>query len=118
LKRATNAYFDGFFNTEDFKDMLKNVSLFKVFSFTFPFKNNVFYGKDVNVASYVSGVRQTHNPLKKEMQRATITSALQHFQNGRSLQCVHPQVFNDKIWYICDALQEVFCSYVGANKFL
>uniref|UniRef100_A0A914KTD9 Bifunctional lysine-specific demethylase and histidyl-hydroxylase n=1 Tax=Meloidogyne incognita TaxID=6306 RepID=A0A914KTD9_MELIC len=104
LKRATNAYFDGFFNTEDFKDMLKN--------------NNVFYGKDVNVASYVSGVRQTHNPLKKEMQRATITSALQHFQNGRSLQCVHPQVFNDKIWYICDALQEVFCSYVGANNYL
>nr|CAD2202537.1 unnamed protein product [Meloidogyne enterolobii] len=104
LKRATNAYFDGFFNIGDFKDMLKN--------------NNVLYGKDVNVASYVSGVRQTHNPLKKEMQRATITSALQHFQNGRSLQCVHPQVFNDKIWYICDALQEVFCSYVGANNYL
>ncbi|CAK5059776.1 unnamed protein product [Meloidogyne enterolobii] len=89
LKRATNAYFDGFFNIGDFKDMLKN--------------NNVLYGKDVNVASYVSGVRQTHNPLKKEMQRATITSALQHFQNGRSLQCVHPQVFNDKICYLTPA---------------
>ncbi|CAK5076569.1 unnamed protein product [Meloidogyne enterolobii] len=89
LKRATNAYFDGFFNIGDFKDMLKN--------------NNVLYGKDVNVASYVSGVRQTHNPLKKEMQRATITNALQHFQNGRSLQCVHPQVFNDKICYLTPA---------------
>nr|CAD2196721.1 unnamed protein product [Meloidogyne enterolobii] len=96
--------FDEFFNTEDFKDMLKN--------------NNVLYGQDVNVATYVSGVRETHNPLKKEMQRATIVNALQHFQNGRSLQCVHPQVFNDKVWYICDALQEVFCSYVGANNYL
>ncbi|CAK5025472.1 unnamed protein product [Meloidogyne enterolobii] len=104
LKRVTNGYFDGFFNTEDFKDMLKN--------------NNVLYGQDVNVATYVSGVRETHNPLKKEMQRATIVNALQHFQNGRSLQCVHPQVFNDKVWYICDALQEVFCSYVGANNYL
>lgn len=104
LKRSTNGYYDGFFNTEDFNNMLKD--------------NNVLYGKDVNVASYVSGVRHTHNPLKKEMQRVTIADALQHFQNGRSLQCVHPQVFNDKVWYICDVLQEVFCSYVGANNYL
>uniref|UniRef100_A0A1I8C2U1 Bifunctional lysine-specific demethylase and histidyl-hydroxylase n=1 Tax=Meloidogyne hapla TaxID=6305 RepID=A0A1I8C2U1_MELHA len=104
LKRSTNGYFDGFFNTEDFNNMLKD--------------NYLLYGKDVNVASYVSGVRHTHNPLKEQLQRVTIANALQHFQNGRSLQCVHPQVFNDKIWYSCDLLQEVFCSLVGANNYL
>lgn len=108
VKRNEKAYFDGFFGTKDLAELLQ--------------QQFVEYGKDVNVASYESGVRLTHNPANEanneQPQRVHLAEISQHLASGRSIQCVHPQVFNDHVWYICELLQEVFCSFVGANSYL
>lgn len=71
------------------------------------------YGQDVNVAVYEDGKRRTLNGLEDE--RANAASILGHFMKGQSTQLVRPQFYNDNIWYLCEILQEVFCSFVGAN---
>jgi hypothetical protein len=70
------------------------------------------------VASYEAGVRLTHNPSAGEDQKVYPAQVLAQLAKGRSIQCVHPQVFNDHIWHLCELLQEVFCSFVGANKYI
>jgi hypothetical protein len=36
-------------------------------------------------------------------------------QNGCSVQFVNPQAFDDNVWHLCETLQELFGSFVGAN---
>ena len=117
MKRDTPVYFDGFFSTQAFQEMLTKVIFiqFKLKTFNFLFQNFLQYGLDLNVASYVDGVRETHNPMQGRVFASEIQSQL---SQGRSVQCVHPQVFNDNVWYLCEVLQEVFCSFVGANNYL
>ncbi|EPB68707.1 cupin family protein [Ancylostoma ceylanicum] len=37
---------------------------------------------------------------------------------GRSVQFVNPQTFDDRVWYFCEVLQEMFGCFVGANTYL
>ncbi|KAK6045515.1 cupin family protein [Cooperia oncophora] len=37
---------------------------------------------------------------------------------GRSVQFVNPQTFDDRVWYLCEVLQELFGCFVGANTYL
>ncbi|KAJ1368428.1 Bifunctional lysine-specific demethylase and histidyl-hydroxylase NO66 [Parelaphostrongylus tenuis] len=39
-------------------------------------------------------------------------------QLGRSVQLVNPQTFVDRVWYLCEVLQEMFGCFIGANTYL
>lgn len=66
----------------------------------------------MNVAVYKNGKRSTLNGEG----RVFSYDLQKHFSKGHSIQCINPQTFNKNIWYLCEILQEVFCSFVGANK--
>uniref|UniRef100_A0A915DGW4 Bifunctional lysine-specific demethylase and histidyl-hydroxylase n=1 Tax=Ditylenchus dipsaci TaxID=166011 RepID=A0A915DGW4_9BILA len=105
IKRGTaknqgSQYFKNFFTTADFVTMVQN--------------HFIEYGTNVNIASYKSGVRSTHNGNGRVYARGL----QDHLNQGHSAQCVNPQTFNDNIWYLCEILQEVLCSFVGANNYL
>lgn len=68
---------------------------------------------NINVAKYENGIRTTHNGKGRVYPRVV----QEHLSERCSIQCVNPQSFNDNIWYLCEILQEVFCSFVGANKY-
>ncbi|KAI1719545.1 cupin superfamily protein [Ditylenchus destructor] len=105
VKRGTNKdkgahYLDNFFTVQHFVEMLQ--------------KNFIEYGTNINVAKYEKGIRTTHNGKGRVYPRVV----QEHLSEGCSIQCVNPQSFNDNIWYLCEILQEVFCSFVGANNYL
>uniref|UniRef100_A0A914HIU9 Bifunctional lysine-specific demethylase and histidyl-hydroxylase n=1 Tax=Globodera rostochiensis TaxID=31243 RepID=A0A914HIU9_GLORO len=102
VNRKAKDYFDGFFGTADFFEMLQ--------------KFDLGFGTDVNVALYEKGERTTLNGAEGE--RASAAAVWRHTGCGRSVQFVRPQRHNDNIWYLCDVLQELFCSFVGANCYL
>ncbi|KAI1720601.1 cupin superfamily protein domain-containing protein [Ditylenchus destructor] len=93
-------YLANFFTTQHFVEMLQ--------------KNFIEYGMNINVAKYENGIRTTHNGKGRVYPRVV----QEHLSERCSIQCVNPQSFNDNIWYLCEILQEVFCSFVGANNYL
>ncbi|VDM26270.1 unnamed protein product [Toxocara canis] len=72
------------------------------------------YGTNVNVAVYKDGERFTPNGIGKvyaDELRAQLNA-------GHSVQFVNPQTYCDSVWHLCDAIQEMFGSFVGTNTYL
>ncbi|KAL3083165.1 hypothetical protein niasHS_010967 [Heterodera schachtii] len=102
VNRKAKDYFEGFFGT---------VNLFKMLQ-----KFDLDIGTDVNLSLYENDVPTDHNCADGE--RATAAAVWAHFGRGRAAQFDRPQCYNDNIWYLCDVLQELFCSFVGAKCYL
>uniref|UniRef100_A0A914CY78 Bifunctional lysine-specific demethylase and histidyl-hydroxylase n=1 Tax=Acrobeloides nanus TaxID=290746 RepID=A0A914CY78_9BILA len=100
IKRGSPNFFSGLFNTSSFVKMLQN--------------NYLEYGVNINIAKYTNGVRTTLNGTG----RVYTGDVMKSYNEGCSIQCTNPQAFNDEIWYFCEILQELFCSFVGANTYL
>lgn len=100
VKRNNIYYYGNLFSTDCFYKMIE--------------KNNLEYGKNINVALYSNGERTTHNGkgrvLSKDVKKV--------LADGKSVQCVNPQSFCDNIWYVCDLLQEYTNAFVGANNYI
>ena len=101
ISRRDKNYFKGLFSSDGLLHMVEN--------------NELNYGENINVASYTAnGGRLTHNPEGRVFCRQ-----LKSFVNaGYSIQCINPQSFSDEIWYLCEILQELTNSFVGANTYL
>lgn len=100
VKRNNIYYYGNFFSIDCFYKMID--------------RNNLEYGKNINIALYHNGERTTHNG-KGRVSSKDIKNA---FNSGKSIQCINPQSFSDNIWYICDLLQEYTNAFVGANNYI
>nr|CDJ93150.1 Cupin 4 domain containing protein [Haemonchus contortus] len=78
------------------------------------FKNHLEYGTNINIAEYKDGVRLTLNGKG----RVYPDHIKEHLSLGRSVQFVNPQTFDNRVWYLCEVLQELFGCFVGANTYL
>lgn len=77
-------------------------------------KNHLEYDSNINIAEYTNGERLTLNGKG----RVYAKHLTQHISVGRSVQLVNPQTFDDRVWYMCEVLQEMFGCFVGANTYL
>ncbi|KAH7730243.1 CBN-JMJC-1 protein [Aphelenchoides avenae] len=100
IRRRHPKYHEGLFCTKDLVELVQN--------------NELDYTTNINIAAYENGVRVTRNGKGRVYAR----NLQEHYQAGNSIQCVNPQTFDEKVWYLCEVLQEVFCSFVGANCYL
>uniref|UniRef100_A0AC35UHB9 Bifunctional lysine-specific demethylase and histidyl-hydroxylase n=1 Tax=Rhabditophanes sp. KR3021 TaxID=114890 RepID=A0AC35UHB9_9BILA len=100
VKRSNQYYYGSFFSTDSFMKMLDS--------------NTCEFGKNINFATYVDGVRKTPNGKG----RVTSNDAKKALKSKMSIQCINPQSFNQNIWYLCDILQEYFQCFVGANNYI
>lgn len=108
MHRGNADYFKNFFPVTSFYRMFQEVSEVTA---ALPLQHFLEYGVNINVASYKNGQRTTHNGEG----RVFAGNAAQHLADGKSIQCVNPQSFDKHIHYLCDVLQEIFNSFVGAN---
>ncbi|CAI5441766.1 unnamed protein product [Caenorhabditis angaria] len=100
ISRKNANYYGNLFSTSRFVELIEN--------------KHLEYGTNINVAEYKNGVRTTLNGQGKVY--AQIIK--QHLNALRSVQLVNPQTFDDRIWYFCEVLQELFGCFVGANTYL
>ncbi|VDM53589.1 unnamed protein product [Angiostrongylus costaricensis] len=100
LKRNAPNYYGNLFSTESFVELIQN--------------NYLEYGTNINVAEYKGGVRFTMNGTG----RVYPSHLRGHIAIGRSVQFVNPQTFDDRVWYFCEVLQELFGCFIGANTYL
>ncbi|KAK0408662.1 hypothetical protein QR680_004083 [Steinernema hermaphroditum] len=100
VKRNDKKYYGNLFSTPALVDLIE--------------KHCLEYGNNINIASYKNGVRTTLNGEG----RVYPQTVQNHLQLKRSVQFVNPQTFDDNVWYLCEVLQELFCSFVGANTYL
>ncbi|CAI2303209.1 unnamed protein product [Caenorhabditis sp. 36 PRJEB53466] len=77
-------------------------------------KNHLEYGSNINIAQYKGGIRTTLNGSGRVYPQIV----KQHLNNLCSVQLVNPQTFDDRIWYLCEVIQELFGCFVGANTYL
>lgn len=73
-----------------------------------------YFGKNIDVTSYVNGVRETHN----QPGRANAPILWDYYNNGCSIRILNPQTFFKKIHCLNAGLQEYFGCFVGANVYL
>ncbi|KAL3103486.1 hypothetical protein niasHT_025353 [Heterodera trifolii] len=102
VNRKAKDYFEGLFGTVDLFKMLQ--------------KFDLDVGTDVNFSLYENDVQADQNWADGE--RATAADVWGHFGRGRAAQFDRLQRHNDNIWYLCDVLQELFCSFVSAKCYL
>ncbi|CAH1264291.1 RIOX1 [Branchiostoma lanceolatum] len=100
VKRHLESYNDGWFSTEDLTKILH--------------KNDVQFGRNLDVTTYEGGQRETHNPPG----RAYPAVVWDYYQNGCSVRLLNPQTYSHGVWRLCSSLQEYFSSMVGANIYL
>uniref|UniRef100_A0A1I7TKC0 Bifunctional lysine-specific demethylase and histidyl-hydroxylase n=1 Tax=Caenorhabditis tropicalis TaxID=1561998 RepID=A0A1I7TKC0_9PELO len=100
VHRKQSNYFGNLFSTDRLAQLLE--------------KNHLEYGNNINIAQYKNGIRTTLNGNG----RAYPQIVKQHLRNLCSVQLVNPQTFDDRIWYLCEVLQEQFGCFVGANTYL
>ncbi|KAF1770349.1 hypothetical protein GCK72_002167 [Caenorhabditis remanei] len=100
VHRKQPTYFGNLFSTARLCELLE--------------KNHLEYGTNINIAQYKNGVRTTLNGKGRVYPQIV----KQHLNNLCSVQLVNPQTFDDRIWYICEVLQEQFGCFVGANTYL
>lgn len=78
-------------------------------------RNNLIeYTKNIDVTSYVDGVRETHNPDG----RAMPTSVWDFYRDGCSIRLLNPQTYLPNIRKLNATLQEFFHCMTGANVYL
>ncbi|XGW05178.1 hypothetical protein V3C99_015952 [Haemonchus contortus] len=99
-KRGTPNYYNNLYSTKHFVELLEN--------------NHLEYGTNINIAEYKDGVRLTLNGKG----RVYPDHIKEHLSLGRSVQFVNPQTFDNRVWYLCEVLQELFGCFVGANTYL
>ncbi|KAK6758744.1 hypothetical protein RB195_016144 [Necator americanus] len=99
-KRSTLNYYSNLFSTQRLVELME--------------KNYLEYGTNINIAEYKNGVRRTMNGTG----RVYSNHLKEHLALGRSVQLVNPQTFDDRVWYFCEVLQEMFGCFVGANTYL
>ncbi|KAK5975937.1 Bifunctional lysine-specific demethylase and histidyl-hydroxylase NO66 [Trichostrongylus colubriformis] len=99
-KRGTPNYYSNLYSTEHFVKLVE--------------QNHLEYGTNINIAEYKDGVRLTMNGKG----RVYPNHLKEHLSLGRSIQFVNPQTFDNRVWYLCEVLQELFGCFVGANTYL
>uniref|UniRef100_A0A914X7S5 Bifunctional lysine-specific demethylase and histidyl-hydroxylase n=1 Tax=Plectus sambesii TaxID=2011161 RepID=A0A914X7S5_9BILA len=100
LSRGNAKYHNSLFSTADLSELIRTADL--------------QYGTNINIAKYRDGVRTTLNGQG----RVYLKDVKRLIADGCSVQLINPQAFSDRIWYLCELLQEVFGSFVGANTYL
>lgn len=76
--------------------------------------NLIEYTKNIDVTSYVDGVRETHNPEG----RASPTSVWEFYRDGCSIRLLNPQTYIPNIRKLNASIQEYFHCMTGANVYL
>lgn len=77
-------------------------------------ENNLQYGTNVDITSYINNVRETHNPVG----RAFPHVVWDYYNNECSIRLLNPQLFAPEIYKFMANLQEYFGSIVGCNVYL
>lgn len=102
-------------------------------------QNNLQFTVNVDVTSYESGTRKTHNPVGRAHPHVvwgyynvsptswrgdayifehTFEFLSPSTQSGCSVRLLNPQTYSHGLWYINSVLQEYFHSCVGSNIYL
>ncbi|XP_032441462.1 ribosomal oxygenase 1 isoform X1 [Xiphophorus hellerii] len=100
VQRKNPDYYKGLFSTAEFDRILR--------------KENVQYGVNLDITSYVNGKRETHNPPG----RALPFTVWDFYDSGCSVRLLNPQAFSSTVWNVLSILQEKFGSMAGANVYL
>uniref|UniRef100_A0A3B3X598 Bifunctional lysine-specific demethylase and histidyl-hydroxylase n=1 Tax=Poecilia mexicana TaxID=48701 RepID=A0A3B3X598_9TELE len=100
VQRKNPDYYKGLFSTAEFDRILR--------------KENVQYGVNLDITSYVNGKRETHNPPG----RALPFTVWDFYESGCSVRLLNPQAFSSTVWNVLSILQEKFDSMAGANVYL
>ncbi|XP_017267249.1 ribosomal oxygenase 1 [Kryptolebias marmoratus] len=100
VQRNNPDYYKGLFSTAEFDRILR--------------EENVQYGVNLDVTSYINGRRETHNPPG----RALPFTVWDFYDSGCSIRMLNPQAFSSTVWNVLSILQEQFGSMAGANVYL
>ncbi|KAM4712579.1 ribosomal oxygenase 1 isoform 2-T2 [Anableps anableps] len=100
VQRKNPDYYRGLFSTAEFDRILR--------------EENVQYGVNLDITSYVNGKRETHNPPG----RALPFTVWDFYESGCSVRLLNPQAFSSTVWNVLSILQEQFGSMAGANVYL
>ncbi|XP_047244298.1 ribosomal oxygenase 1 isoform X1 [Girardinichthys multiradiatus] len=100
VQRKNPDYYKGLFSTAEFDRILR--------------EENVQYGVNLDITSYVNGKRETHNPPG----RALPFTVWDFYESGCSVRLLNPQAFSSTVWNVLSILQEQFGSMAGANVYL
>ncbi|GAB1601475.1 ribosomal oxygenase 1-like isoform X2 [Argonauta hians] len=100
VRRHISDYNSGWFSTKELDAILR--------------KENIQFGKNIDVTTYCDGKRETHNPTG----RAFAPVVWDYYQNGCSVRLLNPQTYSENIWKKLSILQEYFGCFVGANVYL
>lgn len=76
--------------------------------------NHLEYTKNIDITSYIDGVRETHNPEG----RATTPAIWNFYEDGCSIRILNPQTFLPAVYKMNSKLQEYFHCMVGTNVYL
>ncbi|KAL6442849.1 hypothetical protein ACFW04_002719 [Cataglyphis niger] len=76
--------------------------------------NHILFTKNIDITSYVDGLRETHNPPG----RALPSVVWDYYRNGCSVRMLNPQTFISQLHALNATLQEFFGCFVGANLYL
>ncbi|XP_034240960.1 ribosomal oxygenase 1-like isoform X2 [Thrips palmi] len=93
-------YYGGLLSTTGIDDMLR--------------KNNILYGKNIDITSYSNQKRETLNSTG----RAHAAVVWDYYRNGCSIRLLNPQTYHPQLRELNARLQEVFGSFVGSNAYL
>lgn len=100
INRNARDYYQHIVSTTAIDEMLRN--------------NMVEYTKNIDITSYVDGVRQTFNPEG----RALSAAVWDFYRTGCSIRLLNPQTFIPNIHKLNATLQEYFHCMTGANIYL
>lgn len=76
--------------------------------------NYILFTKNIDITSYVDGVRETHNPPG----RALPSVVWDYYLNDCSVRMLNPQTYIPQLHLLNATLQEFFGCFVGANLYL
>ncbi|XP_034017483.1 ribosomal oxygenase 1 isoform X2 [Thalassophryne amazonica] len=100
VRRQAPDYYKGLFSTAEFDRILR--------------QEDVQYGVNLDITSYINGKRETHNPPG----RALPFTVWDFYEKGCSVRLLNPQAFSSTVWNVLSILQEHFGSMAGANVYL
>uniref|UniRef100_A0A3Q2TDY8 Bifunctional lysine-specific demethylase and histidyl-hydroxylase n=1 Tax=Fundulus heteroclitus TaxID=8078 RepID=A0A3Q2TDY8_FUNHE len=100
VQRKNPDYYKGLFSTAEFDRILR--------------EENVQYGVNLDITSYINGKRETHNPPG----RALPFTVWDFYESGCSVRLLNPQAFSLTVWNVLSILQEQFGTMAGANVYL
>ncbi|XP_073834648.1 bifunctional lysine-specific demethylase and histidyl-hydroxylase NO66 [Musca autumnalis] len=100
IKRKQSNYFSHLISFEAIDEML--------------IKNHVEFTKNLDVTSYINGIRETLNPEGRAMPPVV----WDHYGQGCSIRLLNPHTFLPQLFTLNTTLQEFFHCLVGANAYL